>query len=945
MSAVCVNGGDCTFAPDDAFGDFNVDGVPAVSSGIIDSGLSPQNPTIVVGGFAPALINEDVPMSLPDDELPMNNGPDPTQLVAPPVEEIPTFEESAVGSKDVPHLSLDVSGEPDGPERVENLIKLNVVLCSLRDPSEPLPWSSVVIPSGLFSSPKGVFVRFDDLNAYSAMDKRFLMCRLHVVMDDISRPGHFVTVVACSKCVQREVKKLAAMITHSSSRSASKGIKNDKKQPVEMTEDFQKQLAEAFSTSMLTIHSEPEMCVTDGSTSFSLKLRLTCYSSHHEKQPFRVCLSLYDSKTQELVGQAMTKPITILDNHKNKSKKNSASQQDPAQAMKRMRPSESVASGSSTPVVNSGTMTPIGMAPSAVSSSNASSPLQFNSPVTLSQASSVYQPSAEVRVKSEMPGDRAGYYPMLDGAEAFNAQAQAMKMNKDGQQFPRLLTFCQIIPSSGSIGGGVPVTVLGRGFLPGDVLIFGKTPATDTKLWSEGTLLCTLPPSEHEGTVVVSIQGIDKQSLQGNQLFTYTDDTDMRLFTHAFRVLSSADNGHGDGKTSGLFQEPFDDPNASGMFHSVDPRELAADIIVSSNQEENIPEDLYELAKSLPEKRDKSQDENIIVKGFASYTSNPKTRNVDFLLKEPDTGRTLLHLAAMKGYADLGQFLVERNPNLLAMKDNLGFTALHLATFFSFSAFVTMLLSYYNDTNNSDVLDASELITTVSVSRAYRAAGIIIPSSPGKPTEDIDEVDRGDNLITTSVAVRDDSHTYVTYVEDVLTGFDVFDPPGAIPDYGAHDPMSSMDYLDSPSPRQIEELPQISGDITGEPPKKVYISGSSDHPTRMSMRGQQMLMFGIVMVIGAVMVTLIAANPLGFVHGDEPRIGASSGELGLNKTGQRNTLVLRILSSICFCAVAILSFFGLSRTPLKGRKAQAVVAGLISFVMVIYELIAIFAID
>ena len=80
--------------------------------------------------------------------------------------------------------------------------------------------------------------------------------------------------------------------------------------------------------------------------------------------------------------------------------------------------------------------------------------------------------------------------------------------------------------------GGIEVTILGANFVPGLTCVFGDSPATNTQLWSENTIVCVLPPSSCPGPVVVSFKaerGAQGSPPGGLQLFTYLDTSDRAL--------------------------------------------------------------------------------------------------------------------------------------------------------------------------------------------------------------------------------------------------------------------------------------------------------------------------------------------------------------------------------------------------------------------------------
>lgn len=90
----------------------------------------------------------------------------------------------------------------------------------------------------------------------------------------------------------------------------------------------------------------------------------------------------------------------------------------------------------------------------------------------------------------------------------------------------------RLIPGEGPMHGGIEVTILGANFVPGLTCVFGDSPATNTQMWSENTIVCVLPPSACPGPVVVSFKterGGQNSPTGGLQLFTYLDTSDRAL--------------------------------------------------------------------------------------------------------------------------------------------------------------------------------------------------------------------------------------------------------------------------------------------------------------------------------------------------------------------------------------------------------------------------------
>jgi hypothetical protein len=102
----------------------------------------------------------------------------------------------------------------------------------------------------------------------------------------------------------------------------------------------------------------------------------------------------------------------------------------------------------------------------------------------------------------------------------------------------------RVIPSSGSILGGIEVTLFGSNFsreslanagiaFGGNVVTFGNGMGgvAGAQVWSETVLICTLPPSLLSGPVQVSLVGVPTSPVppDGPPIFTYTEEGDKDL--------------------------------------------------------------------------------------------------------------------------------------------------------------------------------------------------------------------------------------------------------------------------------------------------------------------------------------------------------------------------------------------------------------------------------
>jgi hypothetical protein len=107
-------------------------------------------------------------------------------------------------------------------------------------------------------------------------------------------------------------------------------------------------------------------------------------------------------------------------------------------------------------------------------------------------------------------------------------------------------TIRRIIPNEGPRCGGIEVTCLGSGFVPGLEVMFGNEKAITNTFWGDTSLVCLVPPSASAGTVLVTFKHeyqqqhipqyppqVPKQPVK----FTYVDDDQQQLIRTALSVV------------------------------------------------------------------------------------------------------------------------------------------------------------------------------------------------------------------------------------------------------------------------------------------------------------------------------------------------------------------------------------------------------------------------
>ncbi|CCK73094.1 Mga2p KNAG_0M02410 [Huiozyma naganishii CBS 8797] len=235
----------------------------------------------------------------------------------------------------------------------------------------------------------------------------------------------------------------------------------------------------------------------------------------------------------------------------------------------------------------------------------------------------------------------------------------------------------RVIPSRGPINGGIEITLLGSKFKQGLIVQFGGNIALSTQCWSETTILTYLPPAATAGQVFVTITDPnepDQSELQQmgvdigkKAIFTYVDETDRQLIELALQIVGLKMNGKLEDARN-IAQRILDDdtksPSAQEQHNNTTPN--------GGNQ----------YSKELV-----TDDEQLIVQVIKSL--NKSTSNFSMC---DSLGRTLLHLASLKGYFNLASTLVRSGVNI-ALKDSFGFTPLHFAAISGSFKIIRLLLS------------------------------------------------------------------------------------------------------------------------------------------------------------------------------------------------------------------------------------------------------------
>lgn len=242
--------------------------------------------------------------------------------------------------------------------------------------------------------------------------------------------------------------------------------------------------------------------------------------------------------------------------------------------------------------------------------------------------------------------------------------------NTSNNNDDKIPTIQRVIPSKGPINGGIEVTLLGANFKQGLVVKFGNNVALSSQCWSESTILTYLPPATVAGQVFVTITeneidlDNDENAIQlilpqQRSIFTYVDETDRQLIELALQIVGLKMNG-----------KLEDAKNIAKRIVDDDTKNSPSPNSNNNNYSTNL-NNINTNTSSFSPITD--SDEDLIIKVIKRL--NKTTSNLNMC--DPQ-GRTLLHLASLKGYIHLVTVLVKSGCNI-DYKDTFGYTALHFA--------------------------------------------------------------------------------------------------------------------------------------------------------------------------------------------------------------------------------------------------------------------------
>jgi len=227
----------------------------------------------------------------------------------------------------------------------------------------------------------------------------------------------------------------------------------------------------------------------------------------------------------------------------------------------------------------------------------------------------------------------------------------------------------RLIPNEGPTFGGVEVTLLGSGFRAGLTCMFGDVAASSTHYWSPNTLVCILPPAAEAGTVVVSFKEhplvVDSQDVT---LFTYYNENDRALMELALQVVGL--------KMTGKVE---------------DARDIAMRIVQGgSGGGSSGNQDNQQQQQQQQQQHSHMSLERHIIQVLQVMRTFRNVESADVSLTSAQ-GHTMLHLAAMLGFSELTETLIDLGCDTNVTDKN-GYTALHYSAWYHHEQVVHVLL-------------------------------------------------------------------------------------------------------------------------------------------------------------------------------------------------------------------------------------------------------------
>ncbi|CAH2353582.1 protein Mga2p [[Candida] railenensis] len=617
-------------------------------------------------------------------------------------------------------FKLELSNLPTY-SRVETQIKLKFSL-------SPPPSSFLLhIPQDLISKSK--FCLKDSIHSMpEEFKKHVLFLDTYVLTSDLKK-----SCTICSRCIKREQKRASRR------KSAIFGEQQDtmKEEQIEevspkannnsWSDENMSKKAIIFNCKEIVSFPPPNGLSNDLKKSLELSIRIVCYCRHHKESKGFKLLFVVKDYTGKIVAKNISSPIMIMDRKKTTGGGNNSrienslpnSVSNSSTNLAGLGSTAASASGaeggansssnlSTHPVIpDSGLESLHPLSPNSIDGESNSEPTNTDTDRGLKRKKLSVDDSFNTSSNPMFNGSSNNFSPISNSdtntntsthnyfmkpsssanllnplnslmSQSTHQQSQQSQQSNGGPPVPSIQ---RIIPAQGPIRGGIEVTLLGFNFRPGLMVKFGSNQALATHCWSETTIVTYLPPASQPGQVLVSFENESLMlgSVQQQQVFTYTDDTDRQLIELALQIVGLKMNGKlEDAKNIAKRIVGTDERNGGGSNES--SGSVAGATNAALDQESSGYEwfDNAHKAVEILTKSDLSTEDILI--NFLSLVDLP---NCPIILLNwqlcTNQGQTLLHLATLKNYSNLIKFLITHGCKI-DVKDNQGLTPLFFAS-------------------------------------------------------------------------------------------------------------------------------------------------------------------------------------------------------------------------------------------------------------------------
>lgn len=241
---------------------------------------------------------------------------------------------------------------------------------------------------------------------------------------------------------------------------------------------------------------------------------------------------------------------------------------------------------------------------------------------------------------------------------------------------PIIPTLDRIVPSQGPTTGGVEITIVGENFHRDLTLMFGNRAAT-TVCCNSNSIICILPPAEHNGPVVVSFK--EHPLMRASPvppLFDYFDSSHQDMVTLSNRLANAHTPSAATHSGNGYFQHT---PTSTNPGQQSSPMCTSAPSYAADSHGEALSNCLNAVYQQNTELH--------ILDVLSSATFDSSC-----LAQTTMGGQNLLHLAAYLNYPTVAAFLISKNPALAQSQDHNGLSPLHFGCHSKADLIIQLLL-------------------------------------------------------------------------------------------------------------------------------------------------------------------------------------------------------------------------------------------------------------